>query len=420
MTVHLDSPGKLDFACYVRPGDTVIWGQACAEPVALTSRLLERRADIGRFRCFLGLPAAGTVQVEHGDRVSFVSYCGAGGNRALWQSGALDILPSPYSALPALFASRRFPIDVVLLLVPPPDEDGRYCLGLAEEYLPPAIDAARVVIAEVSENVPWVHGSRLLDETEIDVIVHTVTEPAAAGRKRPGAAERRIAELVAGLVEDGSTLQCGIGALPETILRALAGHRDLGVHSGLVTDAVADLMQAGVVTNARKTVDRHVSVGGMLMGSKRLFSFAHRNPAVRLRPTAYTHDPRVLGTQRKFVAINSALEVDLTGQVNAEIAAGNYVGAVGGALDFVRGAHASPGGKAIVALPSESGGHSRIVGELRGPVSTPRSEVDFVVTEHGVADLRGLGLAGRREAMLAVAAPGHRAALTASDVRRTA
>lgn len=413
MTRYLDSIDQLDLARYVRAGDTVIWGQACAEPVTLTERLMAQRGDIGRLRCFLGIPATDTVRPEHADHVSFVSYCGAGGNRSLWRAGVLDVLPSPYSMLPVLFATGRFRIDVVLLLLPPPDEHGRFSLGLADEYLSAAIDSGRLVIAEVSDKVPHTTGPRTLDASDVDVAIRTDRAPAELKRSPGGPVDKRIGEHVAGLVEDGATLQFGIGALPETILGALREHRNLGVHSGLVNDTVADLMEAGVITNSVKTVDRFTSVAGVVMGTERIFSFVDRNPAIQLRPTSYTHDPKVLAAQPKLVAINAALEVDLTGAVNAELAAGTYVGAVGGAVDFARGARLSRGGLSVVALPSATATASRIVSRLSGPVSTPRSEVDVVVTEHGVADLRGRTLGQRREAMLAVAHPDHRAQLEA-------
>lgn len=411
MTTVLDSAEKLDFARYVRAGDTVIWGQACAEPATLTERLLAQRAEIGRFRCFLGIPATDTVRPEHADHVSFVSYCGAGGNRAMWQAGALDVLPSPYAMLPVLFTTGRFRIDVVLLLLPPSDDRGRYSLGLADEYLSAAIDSARLVIAEVSDKVPRTTGSRVLTASDIDVAVRTDRAPAELKRSPGGAVEQRIGAHVAALVEDGATLQFGIGALPETILGALHDHQNLGVHSGIINDTVAELMDAGVITNSRKSVDRFASVAGVVMGTGRIFSFADRNPAIQLRPTTYTHDPKVLAAQHKLVAINAAVEVDLTGAVNAELAAGTYVGAVGGAVDFARGARLSRGGLSIVALPSATATASRVVSRLNGPVSTPRGEVDVIVTEHGSADLRGRTLAQRREAMLAIVHPAHRAHL---------
>ncbi|WP_405150616.1 acetyl-CoA hydrolase [Sphaerisporangium sp. NBC_01403] len=416
MAEILDRIERLDLSAHVRPGDTVIWGQACAEPLTLTERLIEQRAAIGGFRCFLGAPASGTIRPEHADHVSFLSYCGSGGNRALYRAGVLDILPCHYSALPDLIESGALPVDVALVQLPPADAAGRHSLGLADEYLSAAIDRARVVIAEVNDQVPWTHGTRTLTTADLDVIVYTSRPPAEIVRSEPGDAEQRVAGHVAGLIEDGATLQLGLGALPEAIVARLAGHRDLGVHSGLIGDAVADLMEAGVITGARKTLDRGRTVTGALMGTSRLFRYAHRNPAIELRDTRHTHDPEVLAAQERFVAINSAIEVDLTGQINAEVVRGVYAGAVGGAIDFLRAAARSRGGLPIVALTSTallSTGEaaSRIVANLSGPVSTPRADAGIIVTEYGVADLRGRSLDERRARMLAIAHPDHRPAL---------
>lgn len=401
---------ELDLARYVRPGDLVVWGQACAEPLSLTERLMAQRADIGRFRCFLGIPASDTVRPEHADQVSFLSYCGTGSNRALHQAGALQVLPCHYSALPGLLTTGPLRADVVLVQVPPPDEHGRYGLGLGDDYFSAAIDTARVVIAEVNDQVPRTAGRSLPADT-FDVVVHTSRPPAEIAPRPADPVTRKIAANVAALIDDGATLQFGIGALPEAVLTELSDRRDLGVHSGLLNDTAADLMQAGVITNARKTVDQGVSIAGVLMGTRRLFRFAHENPAIQLRATAYTHDPGVLAAQHRLVAINSALEVDLSGQVNAEQVGGRYVGAVGGAVDFLRGAARSPGGLPIVALPATTGSRSRIVSRLSGPVSIARSDVGLVVTEFGVADLRGQPPAARRERLLAIAHPDHQRAL---------
>jgi len=382
----------------VREGDTVLWGQACAEPLGLTAQLLARRAEIGKFRCFLGIPASGTVRPEHADAISFLSYTGSGANRALDRAGVLDVLPCHYSQLPSLIATRTLPVDVVLLLLPPPDRDGGYSMGLAEDYLPAAIDAARVVIAEVSDAVPWTWSARRLTESDVDVVVRTPTAPVELVREPPGPVIERIAAHIAELVPDGATIQVGLGALPEAALAALSGHRDLGVHSGLIGDGVATLMESGVITNARKAFDRGSTVGGMLAGSRRLFRLAERNRAVQLRDTGYTHDPDLLAAQHQFVAINSAAEVDLTGQINAEVAGGSYIGAVGGSVDFLRGAARAPGGLPIIAVPSD-----RIVRALSGPVTTARSDAGIIVTEHGIADLRGQPLSVRRQRLTAIA-----------------
>ena len=300
------------------------------------------------------------------------------------------------------------PADVVLLQVSPPDEQGRYSLGLAQEYLPAALEKARVVIAEVNPGIPWTHGGVHLRAGDFALCIDAEHPPLEQSRSAPGPAEQAIARHIAALVEDGATLQLGVGNLPEAVLAALHGHRDLGLHSGAVGDGIARLAEAGVLTNAKKSVDAGVGVGGILMGSERLRRWAHRNPQIALRGTEYTHDPEVLAASHKLAAINAAIEVDLTGQINAEVAAGCYVGAVGGAVDFLRGAARSKGGLPIVALPATAKGASRIVARLSGPVSTPRSDAGLIVTEHGVADLRGQPLSRRVRRLVDIAAPEHR------------
>jgi acyl-CoA hydrolase len=405
------APDVLELHRWIRPGDTVLWGQACGEPTVLTGLLMAQRAAVGgRFRCLLGIGLAGTARPEHTDVVDFVGYTGAG-HRELARAGLLDVLPAHFSTFPDVFSHGPLAPDVVMVQLAPPDRDGRYRLAAGQEYLPAAMDAARVVIAEVNDRAPRPRGGRRFARADIDVLVpvsHPLADVAVA---EPTAVEQRIAKHVAGLIEDGSTLQIGLGSLPEAILSRLTGRRDLGLHSGLISDAVAELMRSGVITNARKSRDPGVGVAGMLMGSEVLFRFVDDNPAVQLRETADVHGAAALAGQDRFVAINSALEVDLTGQVNAEVARGEYVGAVGGSGDFLRAAARSRGGLPIIALPSTAGSASRIVERLSGPVSTPRSDAGFIVTEYGVADLRGLPLRARRERLIAIAHPDHRAGL---------
>lgn len=223
--------------------------------------------------------------------------------------------------------------------------------------------------------------------------------------------ELAIGRHVANLIDDGATLQTGIGSIPDAVLAQLHDRRELGVHSGSIADGFVDLHEAGVVTNSCKSIDLGVSVGGVLIGGQKLRRFAHCNRSLELRGTDYTHNPRVLGSIERFVAINSAIEVDLTGQANTEVAGGRYVGAVGGIVDFLRGAQTSRGGIPIVALPSTAGARSRIVSTLTGPVTVARSDACVVVTEHGVADLRGLTLSQRVPRMIAIADPAHRESL---------
>jgi len=411
MSKELD-PRSLDFAAIVRPGDTVMWGQATAEPVTLAKALMAQRHAIGGFRVFLGMSNSDTLKPEYADCIEFSSYCGTGSNRALVKAGKLDILPCHYSQFPGLIQSGRLKIDVLMLQLAPADDAGNYSLGIAHEFLVQALDAARVVIAEVNDQAPWTFGERPVRDEDLDYIVRTSRAPVELRQPEPGEAELAIARHVGGLIEDGATLQFGLGAMPEAILAALGDRRDLGIHSGTIGDGVVGLTRSGVITNARKSIDPGVTVAGMMMGTKRLYDFAHRNAAVQFRATDYVHNAVVLARIDRFVALNSAIEVDLTGQINAEVANGQYIGAVGGALDFLRAANRSKGGLPIVALPSTAGAGakraSRIVAQLSGPVSTPRSDAGIIATEHGIADLRGQTLSERVRRMIGIAHPDFR------------
>lgn len=402
----------IDLSKYIRPGDGVTWGQACSEPLTLTEAFVAQRAAYTGARVFLGVNYAGVVQAAHADHLKLASYCGAGHNRKLADAGLLDICPFPYSQLAGLIASGRLKTDVVLVQVSPPNAKGEYSLGLSVEYLGSALKTARCVIAEVNDQVPWTHTTPLLKESDFAAIVHSSRPPVPLPYGAPGEVELAIGRNAAQFIPDRSVVEFGLGSLPDAILAALADRRDLGVHSGLLCDGVAKLMQSGAITNAHKSIDRGVTVGGVLFGTKLLFDFARNNPALALRATDYTHSAKVLGSLDNFVAVNSAVEVDLTGQVNAEIANGSYVGAVGGALDFIRAANASPGGASLICLPASIGTKlSRVVAKLSGPVATPRSEAGVFVTEHGVADLRGVPLAGRPAKMIAIAHPAFRESL---------
>lgn len=408
----------LDLTRYLRPHDTIVWGQACAEPATLVEELVRQADRIGRLRCFVGIPAETALTAETAPvGLTIHSYCGAGSNAALYAAGRLEVWPVHYSALPGLVSAGALRADVVFVQVSPPDRHGRHSLGLGDDYFSAAIETARVVIAEINDRVPFTPGARTLTAEDWTCSIRSSRPPGELPTPAVGETARTVARNAAALVPDGATLQFGIGALPEAVLGELFNHRDLGIHSGLINDTAMQLVEAGVATGARKTLDPGVAVGGLLAGTDTLFRWAHHNPAIGLRPTSYTHDPAVLARSHQLVAINAAIEVDLTGQVNAEAVGERYVGAVGGAVDFLRGASRSPGGVPIVALPStassQRGAIPRVVSRLSGPVSTPRSEGIVVVTEHGVADLRDASLSQRVERMIAVADPAHRAELDA-------
>ena len=422
----LDHPDELDLAALLRPQDAIVCSQGLAEPVSLTTRLVQQRASFGPVRLFVGPTFSDTFRPEHSDAITFQSYCGTGRNAALKSAGVLDIVPSHYSELPGLFAKGALPCDVALLTASEPDAQGRFNLGLTRDYVIEAARRARLVILEVSSRVPWVFGAELPSDIQPDIVLRTDREPLSLASKFSGAAsevERAIAARVSELIPDGAALELGIGVLPDLVLQALRGHRDLGIHSGVIGDGVVELMEAGVINNTRKLIDTGTTVAGLLMGSRRLLDFAHRNPCIRLAPASHTHDTGVLRAIPDFVALNGAIEVDLTGQVNAESLNGGYIGTVGGQLDFVRGANGSPGGRSIMLLPStaRNGTVSRIVPRMPdGVVTTPRSDADVIVTEWGAAELRGKSLRERVAAMIAIAHPDFRDEFRRSDETREA
>lgn len=390
----------VDLSAIVRPGDRVVCGQGTAEALTLTRALAALDPPVS---LFVGPLFSDTF--ARATAIDFVSYGAIGKAAAL---ARLDILPMPYSQLGDGFAGGRLRADVVLIQLSPGPPGRRPSGGLACDYLLDAARRARVVVAEINPDVPWTPSAELPADFRIDVAVAAEAAPLELPPARIGEVEARIGAHAAGLIPDRATLQIGVGSVPDAVLRALGSHRDLGIHSGLIGDAVLDLIEGGAVTNAAKAIDAGMTVAGLLFGTRRLYDFAHRNPDIALRPGRHTHGAGVLARLDRFVAINSAIEVDLTGQVNAETLGGRAVGAIGGQPDFVRGANASAGGRALIALPATAaqGRVSRIVPRLADAVvTTPRCDVDAIVTEWGVAELRGLTLKQRTRRMIAIAAP---------------
>lgn len=405
------------FARLLRAGDVVAWPQGTGEPRGLTRRLVERRHDIPPVELFIGMTTSDTLEPAHADRFRFRGMNGAGTNRRLTAAGVLDIVPSHVSAVPGLIRSRALPVDVALLRVRPHPRPGFFTLGVIADYTQALVEAARYVIAEVDERLPITSHDALIDADDIDMLVECDADEILLPDTEPSEIEVRVAAHVAALVPDRATVQLGIGTLPVAVCRALSGHRDLGVHSGVVSDAIVDLVEKGVVTNAHKGVDAGCMITGCLFGSRRLMAFADGNAAVAMRSVEYTHNVAVMSGIRKLHGINSAIEVDLSGQVNAEVAGGRYLGAVGGQVDFVRGSQLSPGGRSIIALPSTTpdGKRSRIVASLDGrPVTTARADVDIIVTEYGVAELKGSSLRRRAAQLAGIAHPAFRDELLAS------
>lgn len=398
----------LDLRPFLRRGDGVWWSQAAAEATPLVDSLLDQAADIGAVRAFCGLSLNRRLEMPP-DAVSLSSYGAMGRLRAAHRAGRLDVVPAHYSVLPRLFAEGLLPSDVGLVQVSPPGPDGRCSLGIGVDYAGDAVHHSATLIAEINHRMPVTGGTPGIPLERFSATLETDRPLPEAPQREADVVDEAIAARVAGLIEDGDTIQMGVGTLPDAIMDGLAGHRDLGFHGGMISDGVLRLAEKGVLTGARKEIDTGYLVTGTAIGSAALYERLPRLP-VLFRPPSHTHAPAVLAALRRLVSVNSAIEVDLTGQAGSEAAGGRYLGGIGGQADF-SGAAARTGALSVIALRSTARGASTIVAAFDGPVSTGRADVDAVVTEHGVAWLRGCPLAQRPERLIAVAAPEFRDAL---------
>jgi acyl-CoA hydrolase len=409
MTVVTDARG-LDLSAFLRAGDRIVWGQACGEPTSLIEALIAQAEGIGGLSGFAATSFSGLLTAEAAAKFSLSSMGAIGALRIVAASGRLGIVPCHVSQVAPMIEQGLIGCDVAFVQVSPPDADGNHSFGLVSDFIQTAVAKARVVIAEVNERVPFTLGDGVLPAAKITCAVQVARTPVEVPPAKIGENDLAIAKIVAGYIEDGSVIQVGVGAVPDAILRLLGDRRDLGVHSGMVGDGLVDLVEAGVITNALKPIDTGVSITGALIGTQRLYDFANRNARIGMRASAYTHDAATLSRLKRLVTINSALEVDLTGQVNAEQSGSQYMGGTGGQVDYVRAGSRSPGGHAIIALPATAKGGkiSRIAVSLSGPVTTARADVDVVVTEFGAAELKGQTLAERSRRLIAIAHPDFR------------
>ena len=324
------------------------------------------------------------------------------------QRGAADYIPISLHDTPQLIRSGVVGCDVAMIQVSPPGRRGRVSLGISVDVAPAALEKAKLVIAVMNRNMPYTYGDGEIDLDRIDYLVEDDSPLDETHFPLPNEIERAIGRHCAELVEDGSCLQLGIGAIPNAVLSQLSDRKDLGIHTEMFADGLLPLVEAGVVNGARKRIDRGKIVASFLMGSRRVFDFVDRNPMVRMREAAYTNDPFRIARNPKVVAINSAIQIDLTGQVCADSLGMRMYSGVGGQLDFIYGASRSEGGRPIIAMPSRTTkGVSKIV-PLLDPgagVVTPRSRVHYVATEYGVVDLYGKPLQQRARLLISIAHP---------------
>jgi acyl-CoA hydrolase len=398
----------LDIAQYLRPGDTVLIGQAAAEPPALVEKFITAAHAIDGLTAFCGYTLSDAWAGVGPGQPNIKAYAAHGALRKLSAKGLVDIVPCHYGRIEDLITARHIRVDVVLLQVGPADADGYYGLGATVDYAAVAAEHARVVLVEVNANMPPASSSRRLHRSRVAALITSSRVLAGSPARPANAAERAVADNVAAFVPSGATIQLGVGALADAIAWALHARRDLWVRSGLVGDWLVDLDEAGALADSPGSC-----VTGIALGTDRLYRFLSDSAKVRMAPIDEQLAPAALAQCDPYVATNSAIEVDLLGQVNAEVVAGRYVGAVGGQPGFLQATRQARSGLAILALAATNsdGSTSRIVPAVSGPVTTAQSDVDLVITEFGAADLRGTSYQERVERLIAVAAPQHRATL---------
>jgi 4-hydroxybutyrate CoA-transferase len=405
-----------DAVSLVTTGMRVFVHGAAATPAPLLDALSARRdvEDVRLYHLHTDGPAPWTAP-ECARHFRSVSLFNGPALREPVNDGRADFVPIFLSDVPALFRSGRVPLDVALVQLSPPDGHGYCSLGTSVDAARAAVDAARFIVAEINDRMPRTHGNTAVPLGRIDAFVHTDRPLIEHPPARETAVEARIGELVAGLVEDRATLQMGIGAIPDAVLTRLFDKRDLGIHTEMFSDRLVDLIESGAVTNRFKAVHPGRTVASFVLGSRRVFDFIDDNPMVEFHGCDRTNDTHLIGLNPRVTAINSAIEVDLTGQVCADSMGHHIYSGIGGQMDFIRGAARSRGGKPIIALPStaQGGQRSRIVPELTpgAGVVTTRGHVHWVVTEHGAVNLHGMSLRERADALISIAHPDARGEL---------
>lgn len=411
---------------HITSGQRVFVHGSAATPLSLVNALLDRAGEITGVE----IVAISTFGELRWDRPKvrehiLLNSLFVSANVREWVDGpGGDYVPVFLSEIPALFRDGILPLDVAILQVSPPDAHGYCSLGTSVDAAMAAASLATTVIAQINPNMPRTLGDSHLHVSRISIALHEAsTLPEVHYGAADDAVAMRIGERVAALVEDGSTLQMGIGAIPDAVLRFLENHRGLGVHTEMFSDGVIALVERGVVTNEHKRVSRGRTVTSFVLGTRKLYEFVNDNPSIAFHDCGWVNDTAVIRKNPKVVAINSAIEIDITGQVCADSIGTRQFSGIGGQMDFMRGASLSPGGKPIIALPSTTKrGVSRIVPLLNqgAGVVTTRGHVQWVVTEHGTVNLYGKGLHERARLLTSIAAPEHREMLERAASERYA
>ncbi|WP_398313463.1 acetyl-CoA hydrolase/transferase family protein [Zoogloea sp.] len=404
----------------VHNGDTIVVPTAVAEPPALLTALSEHRRDFRDVKVsqILAVRKFGYLDPATAEHVRHTAYFFSGATRPGFREGVVDFTPSYFSEMPQLIDRNLMPAEVVFTQVSPMDQHGYFSLGIAADYTMAAIRKARAVIVEVNENVPFAFGNCHLHISQVTALVENNEPVLEVGLPTIGPVQEAIGKYVADMIEDGSTLQIGYGGIPDAVVMQLTHKKDLGIHTEMIGDGILTLVEAGAVTNRRKNYLPGKMVATFALGSKKLYDWIDRNPMFEMHPVDFTNDPYLAGQNDNLIAINATLEIDFLGQCGSESLGPIPYSGTGGQSDFVRAANRSKGGKAFIVLPStaKDGAISRIVPTLTPGthVSTSKNDINYVVTEYGVAQLRGKTAKQRCQALIAIAHPDFRAELTES------
>lgn len=407
----------------IKSGDRVVVEHACGEPSELLAAMVDNAESYHDVEVVHMVAMGKALYAQPGMEKHFRhnSIFVGGETREAIASGRGDFTPCYFSEIPNLF-STTLPVDVALITVSSPDEEGRFSLGVSVDYTLAAAKAAKLVIAEVNEQMPYTMGNSFLTAEDIDWFIPISTPVITLPPPKIGEVEEAIGRYCASLVHDGDTLQLGIGAIPDAILLFLKDKNDLGIHSEMFSDGVVELVREGVITNAKKTLHPGKFIASFLMGTKHLYDFVDHNPDVEMHPVDYVNHPSVIAKNDNMVSINSCVQVDLMGQVAAESIGYKQISGVGGQVDFIRGVAQSKNGRSIIAMPSTAakGAVSRIVTLLDEgtAVTTSRNDVDYIVTEYGIAPLKGRTLRERARNLIQIAHPDFQPALKSEFERR--
>lgn len=408
----------------IKSNSRVVFSHAVGEPSELIDALVRNKENYENLE-IVHMVAMGKGEYAKPGMEKYFKhnslFVGASTRDAVY-SGRGDYTPCFFYEVPRLFRKGYLPVDVALIQVSEPDEHGYCSFGVSNDYTKPAAESAKLVIAEVNKNMPRTLGDSFIHVSDIDYMVkvsHPIIELKPA---KLGEVEKSIGRYCASLIEDGSTLQLGIGAIPDAVLMFLKDKKDLGIHSEMISDGVVELVESGVINNSKKTLHPGKIVVTFLMGTRRLYDFVDNNPMVEMYPVDYVNNPLVIMKNNKMVSINSCVQVDLMGQVCSESIGLKQISGVGGQVDFVRGTDMAEDGKSIIAIPSTAshGKISRIVPliDTGAAVTTSRNEVDYIITEYGIAHLKGKTLKDRARALINIAHPDFRESLTEEFEKR--